>query len=723
MTEPWTFGGESVSLGRATGTVILVEETSFCLSGRSGDIHRGTPHGLFFLDTRLLSRLELSVNGEPPEPLTVSVPLPFAATFVGRVTPRPGRADSSLLVLRRRYVGRGMREDVVLRNHGTKEVAVQIELRVGVDFADLFAVKESRVRPAGEHVTETGVGELVYRDHAEGTERAVHLRLYPAGTVEPGLVTWHVRVPAGGEWATCLELTVETQGTPVEPRHRCGTPVDEGASLVRLRAWHAEAPRVVTDFAPLREAVDRSIADLGSLRLFDPERPGRAVVAAGAPWFMTLFGRDSLLTAYMSLIADPTLAVGVLETLAGLQGTVVDPATEEEPGRILHEVRPGAGRSLGAGATVYYGTVDATPLFVVLLGELRRWGLGGETVQRLLPHADRALEWVERYGDRDGDGFVEYERLTEHGLANQGWKDSWDGIPFADGELARPPIALAEVQGYVYAAYLARSYFADEDGDAELADHWRRRAADLRERFNERFWIPERGYFALALDGDKRPVDALASNMGQCLWTGIVDAGKAGAVARHLLSPQMFSGWGVRTLATSMASYNPLSYHCGSVWPHDNALIVAGLVRYSFLAEAHRVAMAMLAAAAADDGRLPELFAGLDRHEVPVPVPYPTSCSPQAWAAAAPLEFLRLLLRLDPAVPHGSVRLAPALPAPLARLHVTDVRVGSGRMQIRVDQRDVAVNAPDGLAVVREARSPEPRAVRTRGTRTTSGGP
>jgi glycogen debranching enzyme len=411
----------------------------------------------------------------------------------------------------------------------------------------------------------------------------------------------------------------------------------------------------------------------------------------------------------MSLLVDPTLAVGVLETLAALQGSRVDPASEEQPGRILHEVRPSGGPALGVGSSVYYGTIDATPLFVLLLGEVRRWGLAAPVVQRLLPHADRALEWVERYGDRDGDGFVEYERLTEHGLVNQGWKDSWDGIPFADGRLARPPIALAEVQGYTYAAYLARCYFAEEDHDAVLADHWRRRAAGLKERFNRAFWLPDRGYFALALDADKRPVDALASNMGHCLWTGIVDVDKAAAVARHLVSPQMFSGWGVRTLATSMASYNPLSYHCGSVWPHDNALIAAGLVRYGFLAEAHQVVVALLEAAAAEDGRLPELFAGLDRADVPVPVPYPTSCSPQAWAAAAPLEFVRLLLRLDPALPRGAVHLAPALPPQVARLHVADIRVGRGRMQVRIDQPDIVVRAPDDVTVLRRARPALPR--------------
>jgi glycogen debranching enzyme len=379
-----------------------------------------------------------------------------------------------------------------------------------------------------------------------------------------------------------------------------------------------------------------------------------------------------------------------------LQGRRFVPETEEEPGRILHEIRMDTTPSSSfAEGTVYYGTVDATPLFVVLLGELRRWGLERDAVAELLPAADRALEWIVDIGDRDGDGYVEYQRATPAGLANQGWKDSWDAIRFADGTLAEGPIALCEVQAYCYAAFLARAHFADEDGDDDLAAHWRDRAARLRDAFRRDFWIDDGGYVALALDGDKRPVDAVASNMGHCLWAGILDPLHAAQVARHLMSPAMFSGWGIRTLSTEMAAYDPLSYHNGSVWPHDNALITAGLVRYGHTEAAHRVMHALLEVSTHLDGRMPELFSGLSRDELGVPVPYPSSCIPQAWSAASPLLMLRSLLRLDPWYSHDAVWVAPELPAWIGRLRVEGIPYATDLISVEVDGGRVHI---DGLS-------------------------
>ncbi|HTE72881.1 MAG TPA: amylo-alpha-1,6-glucosidase, partial [Actinomycetes bacterium] len=351
-------------------------------------------------------------------------------------------------------------------------------------------------------------------------------------------------------------------------------------------------------------------------------------------------------------------------------------------------------------------TADATALFVVLLGELSRWGLARDEVEKLLPHAERALTWLVERGDRDGDGFVEDQRATDRGLANQGWKDSWDGVTFADGTVASGPIALCEVQGYTYAAYLARAHFAWEAGDEDARLEWAERAASLKQAFNDRFWLPDRGYFALALDGAKRPVDSLASNMGHCLWSGIVDEDKAPAVAERLLSPEMFSGWGVRTLATDMGAYNPLSYHNGSIWPHDNALVAAGLMRYGFVEESRRVATGVLDAAAAFGGRLPELFCGFGRDTYERPVPFPTSCSPQAWASATPVQLLRTLLRWDPWVPHGTAWLAPALPERYADLTLTNLPLAGSRLSVRVQGGRLAGvdGLPDGLEIRNEAR-------------------
>jgi len=398
----------------------------------------------------------------------------------------------------------------------------------------------------------------------------------------------------------------------------------------------------------------------------------------------------------------------VLQTLARFQGEDVDPRHEEEPGRILHEMRFGDAASLSlGGGRVYYGTADATPLFVMLLGELRRWGLATEIVDQLLPHADRAMAWIEEFGDKDGDGYVEYQRSSDRGLYNQGWKDSWDGVRFANGDIARTPIALCEVQGYVYGAYLARMHFANEVGDTACVEKYRQKAVALKEAFNRDFWLEDKGWFAMGLDADKRPIDALASNMGHCLWTGIVDTDKAEAVAQRLLSDEMFTGWGIRTLASSMAGYNPISYHCGSVWPHDNALIASGLMRYGFIEEAQRVILAMLDAAMSQGGRLPELFSGLHRKEFPSVVSYPTSCSPQAWAAASPLLFLRTLLRLDPWIPHGKVWLAPCLPEQIGYLRIDRIPLAGRRVTVEVSDGNVKVEGlPPDLELVSVPRDP-----------------
>jgi glycogen debranching enzyme len=360
------------------------------------------------------------------------------------------------------------------------------------------------------------------------------------------------------------------------------------------------------------------------------------------------------------------------------------------------------------GGSVYYGSADATPLFVMLLGELRRWGLERRVIDELLPHADRALDWITEHGDCDGDGFVEYARSSDLGLANQGWKDSFDGVTFESGQIASPPIALAEVQGYVYAAYLAKSHFCAEREDHDGAASWAQRAEELKERFNREFWLSDKGYFALGLDGDKRQIDSLASNQGHCLWTGIVDAGKASAVARNLTGPEMFSGFGIRTLAASNTAYNPMSYHNGSVWPHDNAICAAGLMRYGFVREAQQVAMGILEAAEMFGGRLPELFCGFDRAEFAEPVPYPTSCSPQAWASAAPFHLLRTLLRFDPSVPSGMLWCDPAVPERFLPLHIESLHVAGARVSVDVDTDNWSLDGlGEILTLVRSGRDPE----------------
>jgi glycogen debranching enzyme len=663
IEQQWTREQEPVTLEQPGGLVTIVEGSSFMLSERSGDIRPGGPSGLFVLDVRAVSSWQLRVDGRPLEALSVSVTEPYAVTFVSRIARLGGHVDSTLLAIRRRWVGSGMREDLELRNYSSEPATISVQLEVASDLADVFDVKAGQPAPGIGH-TQHGDALHTSAEH-EGVRRRVNVS--ERGEQRTGVVgahgmSWDVTLPAQGSWHTCLEVSVTVGAHDVPLQYRCGDSPAHSRPSVRLAGWRRNAPRLTAADVRLARAVGKAVDDIGSLIIEDPRHPESPVVAAGAPWFMALFGRDSLLSSYMSLIVDPALAVGVAQTLARLQGVREDAATEEEPGRILHEVRFGStGGTDMDGGHIYYGTADATPLFVMLVGELGRWGVQRHVVDALLPHVDRALEWIDRFGDRDGDGYVEYERLNPHGLANQGWKDSWDGISALDGTLAAPPIALAEVQGYVYAAYLARAGLATERGDVRTARRYEERATALRTGFNRDFWLADRGWYAVALDGAKKPVDALASNMGHCLWSGIVDEAHARSVAAHLTSTEMLSGWGLRTLATNMGRYNPLSYHNGSVWPHDSAIAAAGLMRYGFVEAASTIIEALLDAATVNGDRLPELYAGLDRADLPVPVAYPTSCSPQAWSSAAPLLMLRTLLRLEPDLDAGRFVASPVV--------------------------------------------------------------
>ena len=706
LTSPYTGTSPVASLVETSGAVTLVEGQTFALSGRTGDMYSGVPHGLFLLDTRVLSRWEVRVNGHRLEPLAVEVSDPYTATFVGRTHAAPGHADADLVVFRRRHIGWGMREEIVVTNHGLEAAPMIVEVLCDADFANLFEVKESRVRRRS-HGVHIEASAIHFEDRVARAQRRATIKLSGPVAVEPGTATWRSTLAPGEAWRTCIEVVATVNGEAIEPRFGCHGDDAGALPTQRLERWRATVPEIDSDSAALEMTLRRSGEDLGALRIFDPEHPDLPVIAAGAPWFMTVFGRDSLLTGWMSLLADHRLAEGVLETLARFQGEDVDATTEEEPGKILHEMRFAAaeGLSLDRGDT-YYGSIDATPLFVMLLGELRRWDPRNELVDRLLPHADRALQWIEQFGDRDGDGYVEYQRHSEHGLVNQGWKDSWDAIRHADGTLARPPIALCEVQGYVYAAYVARAHLAREAGDTATHQRYKERARDLRRRFNEDFWLDDLGTYALGLDADKRPIAAVASNVGHCLWTGIVDPDKAGSVADRLLGADLFSGWGVRTLASDMPAFNPVSYHNGSVWPHDNALCAAGLSRYGFVEHAQRIVSAQLDVAAAHSGRLPELFAGFDRGELAVPAAYPTSCSPQAWAAASPLLWLRSLLRLDVWAPHHRLWIAPQLPTSIKRLHVAGIAVGGNRITIDVDGDDIEVTGAEGYEIVNTPRPP-----------------
>ncbi|MEU2251785.1 glycogen debranching N-terminal domain-containing protein [Nocardia xishanensis] len=693
--EPTGFGG--------AGSVTLVEGGTFCLSNRLGDVEPGRPHGLFFRDARVLSRWELLVDGRPPEPLSVLSPEAFIARFVMRRPPHAGLADSTLLVVRERIVADGMHELLTLENMGREPTAVTLELHVDADFVDLFAVKEGRAGHVRADVTITD-SELLLHDRSDRM-RGITVSATVEPTVLPGALVWRVVVPVGGKWQTevIAQPTLGNQQVqmPITP----GEHVGFSGPCRKIAAWRDTATDISSADPVLTQVLRRTESDLGALQIHDDTGGSRPFVAAGAPWFMTLFGRDSLLTAWMALPLAVDLALGTLQQLAELQGQEVNPLTEEEPGRIMHEMRRGPSGGQVLGGNIYFGTADATPLFVMLLAECHRWGADPQAIEELLPAADAALEWITEYGDRDGDGFVEYRRATDRGLINQGWKDSFDGINDAGGHLAEAPVALCEVQGYVHAALLARAELADAFDEQRLAGRLRERAAELRGKFTEQFWMPDRGWYAVALDGTKRHVDALTSNAAHCLWAGIASDEHAEELVRQLAKEEMDTGFGLRTLAANMGAYNPMSYHCGSVWPHDTAIAVAGLLRYEHVPGATklatRLATGLLDAAAAFDGRLPELFCGFPRSRFAVPVPYPTSCSPQAWASAAPLLLVRAFLGLNPDVPQRTLTVRPRLPHAWGKVTLTALRLGHISVDLEAEGNQVlSARLPDDWQLV-----------------------
>lgn len=689
------------------GTISLVEGSTFVISDGLGDVIPGGAHGLFHLDTRFLSRLELLVDGRKPEPLAGRAVDPYSARFVLRL-PWDGPGESPLVAVRNRFVADGLHEDLDITNHSLEPVELSVELRIDADFADLFEVKalgrRGRVPVARRVIAGRSLLEFEYQ--TDGFRRATEVRL----TARPEEITpsgprFHVSLPPGDTWHTCVEVCLNIDGARCLPKCRCDAFGTLPAPLAkRAAAWRDRFPTLRSGWDALNHLYRQGVDDLSALLMEDPDGRGDLVVAAGLPWFMTLFGRDAILTALMAVPFDRDLAAGVLRTLARHQGDDEDDASEEQPGKILHEVRSGEVATRG-GRGVYYGTVDATPLFVILVSEAWRWGLPWDQVHAFLPNVRRALDWMRTYGDPDGDGYLEYPGTPEGGLRNQGWKDSWDAIQFADGSLAEGPIALSEVQGYKYRALLAAADLFGAAGDEVEAELTRREAGVLAGRFRSDFWLEEFGYPALALDGRKRRVDGVASNAGHLLWTGILSREQEAMVARRLLSAELFSGWGVRTLATSNGGFRPVSYHAGSVWPHDTALAVAGLARAGFEGETLTLAGGLLDAAPHFSYRLPELFSGFPREPFGFPVGYPTTSSPQAWAAASVLLLLRVLLGLEADLPAGRLNLRPILPADALPCKLDGLRFGPGALSfvVEADGSVQVTEAPDGVEVGRPA--------------------
>ena len=640
------------SLGRRQ--LVLVDGRTFAISDEDGQMYRGT-HGMVHDDLRHLSRFDVSVSNAQLEVLASSSPTPLSAVIVARLL-RHDDPSARAVLTRRRWIAGGLREDVHVHNTSPVSQRWTVRLHALADFAHVFDVKAG-LSGSQRRLIADGDG---WRIDADGVDAATVLRFAPPPDVfdvEAGTLSWSLSVAPRVDAMITMTAEPIVDGVAGGLAFPIGLSPAEAIPMRRLASWRSSVPRVVSSDPRLAPVVDQALADVASLRIIDAGHGDRPVVAAGAPWFMTLFGRDSLLTSWMTLPFDPTLAGGVLASLAELQGTRYDPVAEEQPGKILHELRRHGGGGPFASRRRYYGSVDATPLFVMLAAETYRWGaLTTPELQRLAPAIDAAVEWMLGDGDANGDGFIDYQRSDASGLSNQGWKDSWDGVTFADGSLPTGPIALAEVQGYTYAALQGATELAAVVPLSRPPAELSARAAALQQAFNQQFW-DERGWYVLGLDGDGRKIDALTTNAGHALWTGIADPRLAEQYLDRLCEPELWTGWGLRTLAETMRAYDPLSYHNGSVWPHDSAICAAGAARYGRWDIVDQIVHGAFDAAEQFDGRPPELFAGISRNEAPMPVAYPASCSPQAWSSASVLLLIRTLIGLAPMSARGGLHV------------------------------------------------------------------
>ncbi|WFE51560.1 glycogen debranching N-terminal domain-containing protein [Micromonospora sp. WMMD1155] len=657
--------------------VSILDGNTFLVSDHRGDIEpsHDFPTGLFSFDTRFLSKWILTLDGQRLHALSTDDGESYRTKFFLAPGEPTHYLDAKASVIRSRAIVGSFQEELTVLNHTGTEVEFTVRIDVEADFADLFEIKDSR-RKRGTTTITASDDELRLSYRREAFHRETTVTTTAPAQVDADGLTFRIRIASNSRWTTRLHVSSVVYGARGEDI-RATLPYGGSRSADAIRAEQQElidrAPKLGCDCEPLAGAYRRSLNDLAALR-YESIALGVRLIAAGLPWFMTLFGRDSIITSLQVLPFLPELVPPTILMLAGLQGQRVDDFRDEEPGKILHELRYGETAGFEEQPhSPYYGSADSTPLFVILVDEYERWTGDDALVRRLEPQVRAALRWIDTYGDLLGTGYLWYQtRNPETGLQNQCWKDSWDAISYADGRMPGFPRATCELQGYAYdakirAARLARTFW----NDPAYADRLEREAADLKRRFDRDFWIADRGYYALALDADGRQVDALTSNIGHLLWSGIVDESRAGKVVEQLLGPRLFSGWGVRTLAADEGRYNPIGYHVGTVWPFDNSIIAWGLWRYGYRKEAGLICDTMLAASRYFDGRLPEAFAGYARDLTDYPVEYPTACSPQAWSTGTPLLLLRVMLGLDPQGEH--LIIDPAVPPGMGRVELLNI--------------------------------------------------
>ncbi len=682
---------------RKVNNLTLIEGKTFLSTTVAGDISpAGAPGvGFFHDDTRFLSCLELKVGGQRAVVLSSSTENTFASQIeltTGNITLRDSfdLPENTIHIRREQLLGRDVFFDrFTFANFNLSAVEMFIELSFEADFVDVFQVRGCPRPSHGQYYQpriEPGRLSFFYRG-LDGILRQTVVAMQPAPDhLGERTARWDLKLPSSRQFQ--LQITV----TPaVEGRQAPAREYDFAANLRRRRENYAEWQSLSTIFSSSHGVFDSALhAAVGDFHALQIPDGGQCTIGAGIPWFATIFGRDSIIASYQSLFLNPQLALDTLRVLARYQGTEYNDWRDEEPGKILHELRTGEmTRSGEMPFGPYYGSVDSTPLFLILLSETYNWTADDELMRELLPTAYRALDWIDRYGDLDGDGFVEFLRRSSKGLVNQGWKDSWDANMRPDGTVARPPLALVEVQGYVYEAKYRMASLLRAFGDTGRAERLRREAADLARRLEKSFWMSGSGYYAMALDADKRPLDVISSNPGHLLFTRVLSRDRVRALVNRLMQDDMFTGWGWRTLASSEPVFNPLSYHRGSVWPHDNSLIAHGMALNEFRRPVLTILTAMFQAALNfRDYRLPELFCGVQRRENDDPVHYPVSCSPQAWASGALFLILSSVLGIRPSAPRKELNIInPELPDWLDHLHIRNLRIGKSRVGLDFSRR------------------------------------
>jgi len=671
--------------------LVIREGDLFLLTDTAGNIPPNNVNGfgLYHADTRYLSVYEFSFADARPVVLLSTAELGFSEEQVltnpamlsdeGRVLPR-----GSLELRRQRVVDGALEETLRVTNYNVFPVSFDVVYRLGADFADIFEVRGRQRKQRGQLLPariEDGRIVFAYKG-LDGRNRETMVSFSPEPVaIEDGQVAFHLTLDHRQSAVVRLLFTMD--GHLKAPQG-----VERFVGLAeQYRRWMDSATRMPTDNEFFNAVLERSLADL---RMLWHQENDRCCLAAGTPWFDTIFGRDTAIVSMQTLAFNPDIARHCLKALTRRQGTKFDDWRDEQPGKILHELRQDEMTATGElPFSPYYGSVDSTPLFLLLAAEYYAWTADLDLLRELEPSLRAALRWVDVYGDLDGDGYLEYEKRSPTGLVNQGWKDSREAVIYADGTLAKPPIALVEVQGYLYAAKKKLAPVFAALGDRPLALRLQQEAASLKRRFNRDFWMGNERFFALALDGDNHPADAITSNPGQALWTGIVQRRLAAPVAEVLMRNDMFSGWGIRTLSATSSRFNPLGYHLGTVWPHDNSLVAMGFKKYGFEEELNEVATALFDAARAFAYyRLPELFAGSARSTHATPVPYPVACRPQAWAAGSFPLILQAILGLCPNAPAGELLIVrPRLPHWLETVQVRGLRVGKGEVDLRYRRR------------------------------------